>query len=289
MSKAHLSAIGRIDTVCFGRKSERTRENLEALLETSSGGAYVSLDGVEVTGYVFTRVLGKTAYIGPLGVDPGAQNRGVGRQLMNAAMQFLKPQCSTLGLEMRPESGKNIGLYQSLGFVTGFPSIDYVFPESIDMPQDTGVTICELVSEPDEILVDQISAASDIHFDGTDYGAELRWAMNRQRGTVLVATASGSAIGFLANVPDLLPMAWGAIIPAQNDEGVMLALLAEMARLTQPTTPVLRVNTAHQRIHRLLVGKRFRSLRSCNRMFLQDYLEGQMCTKHPLVIRAWIG
>lgn len=285
----HLERVGEIDAVAFNRTA-RSRENLSGILGVARGGAWVFIEQGEVVGYVFTRLLGDLAYIGPLGVEQSLQGRGIGRMLMHRAMAFLKPKCKVLGLETMPESGKNLGLYQSLGFLMGFPSIDYSFPEkAIRVDEPAGLMIKDIVAAKDFGAIREISTLGRQQFENSDYAVDLEWCVRAGRGTVLFATQDGAVAGFMAHTPAVLPMCWCGIRNHDGFEDTFAALAEALGSAVSTRPLVFRQGTRYQRMNNLLLRYGFRPMRSRTRMLLAGYEGQHMQPSDELVTRAWIG
>jgi len=63
---------------------------------------------------------GVEGWMGPLAVRPDRQSGGVGKVIVNAAIDWLKSEgVATIGLETMPRTVENIGFYARLGFVPG--------------------------------------------------------------------------------------------------------------------------------------------------------------------------
>lgn len=69
--------------------------------------------------------MGNEGYLGPLGIIESYQNMGLGKALISKSIDYLIKNCNMIGLEVLPENGNVIGIYQRMGFTPGFPS--YLF------------------------------------------------------------------------------------------------------------------------------------------------------------------
>jgi GNAT superfamily N-acetyltransferase len=93
----------------------QTERDWHIFLKASPKGCFVAVDCERVVGTVTTIRYGEqTAWIGMLLVDAGYQRRGIGRALMQRALEHLA-NCSYVKLDATP-LGR--GLYESLGFQT---------------------------------------------------------------------------------------------------------------------------------------------------------------------------
>lgn len=86
----------------------------EMLLDAASGGCFVAVEGDDVVGTVTTvDYEGRFNWVGMALVDPAMRGRGVGTQLLRAAIDYGR-ELGTVRLDATP-AGK--GLYDTLGFV----------------------------------------------------------------------------------------------------------------------------------------------------------------------------
>jgi len=76
-------------------------------------------------GAIFSHTYGKLGWIGTFGVSTEYQEKGLGKQLMLKAIDYLDKEknVTKLGLETMPDSAVNIGLYSKLGFKPAFHTI----------------------------------------------------------------------------------------------------------------------------------------------------------------------
>ena len=65
---------------------------------------------------------GTEGWMGPLAVRPDRQGEGLGRQIVQAGIEWLRGQgATTIGLETMPRTVDNIGFYSRLGAGAGAP------------------------------------------------------------------------------------------------------------------------------------------------------------------------
>jgi ribosomal protein S18 acetylase RimI-like enzyme len=92
------------------------REPTLACLAVNPSGCFVAEDD-GIVGYVFSRYCGEIGWIGPFGVHPDQQGRGLGRLLLMASSDGLeRAGCRVIGLETMPDSPYNVGMYIRAGF-----------------------------------------------------------------------------------------------------------------------------------------------------------------------------
>lgn len=132
MLPADIDAVRDADLRAFGpyhrqkgraQMPPRARENLLACRALHPAGCFVAEDE-GVAGYIFSRVWGMLGWIGVFGVGAERQGRGIGGQLLAAAVESLeRAGCTTIGLETMPDSPNNVGLYAGRGFRPAVPTL----------------------------------------------------------------------------------------------------------------------------------------------------------------------
>ncbi len=130
MEEEHLDEIIRIDEATFNRTEPRSIENLHALRISDPDGCFVIKDANRIVGYTYSKTIGNEGYLGPLGIIPEYQNKGLGKALILKSMKYLVKTCNVIGLEVLPENG--IGLYQRMGFIQVFLPTYSKFPMDLN-------------------------------------------------------------------------------------------------------------------------------------------------------------
>ncbi|MDP2859155.1 MAG: N-acetyltransferase [Bacillota bacterium] len=297
-TRDYFEAIARIDAEGFGRNEPRSHLNLQSLVDTSEGLAFTYLHQREPAGYIFSRRLGETAYIGPLGVRADVQDKGVGRMLMLASMDGLRTRSQIIGLEVRPHNVKAIGLYARLGFVNTYPSLNFPVPGCSELDRlverdGTGTT--RLVEFEDIVATRNAGAVHDIarftfeEFGDIDFSMDLAWALGEGNGWVIVARGPGGKVsGFMALVPELLDMVWGAV-SEHSGYGAAAMLLRELRRRAPERKMLLRVNARYVPLCSFLASSGFRLSGVTSRMLLEGFQGDSLLPSNKLMLRAWIG
>lgn len=90
-------------------------------LESAGRGAMVWRDkSDEIVAFNLAHLSGVEGWMGPLAVRPDRQGEGLGRQIVQAGIDWLTSQSArTIGLETMPRTVDNIGFYSRLGFLPG--------------------------------------------------------------------------------------------------------------------------------------------------------------------------
>ncbi len=143
MQKKHIPQVIEVLTATFsdwflkrrGRSRSRKRkpECFYPYLDIESDGCFIALERTQVIGAIFTHVWGKFGWIGTFGVHPDFQEKGIGKELMLRAIEYLdkKKNVTSLCLETMPDSSSNIGLYSKLGFKPAFLTIRLNKPNTV--------------------------------------------------------------------------------------------------------------------------------------------------------------
>lgn len=103
----------------FNRKIENIRINYEIC----EGGLFVAEIESQIKGFIFARELGKIGWIGTFAVSDKMQKRGIGKELLKKAIEYLESSgCEIIGLETLNTAFKNIEIYLKSGFQAIKPS-----------------------------------------------------------------------------------------------------------------------------------------------------------------------
>ena len=90
-------------------------------IEDAAGGAMLWRDERgEIAAFNVAHVSGSEGWMGPLAVRPDSQGNGLGKRVVQGAVEFVRSRgATTIGLETMPRTLDNIGFYSALGFVPG--------------------------------------------------------------------------------------------------------------------------------------------------------------------------
>lgn len=95
----------------------RSLRNMEYYMGKDPGGSFVALDGKKVIGSILSHTWGSVGWFGPLEVNPVCQDKGYGKSLVAASIDYLKSRgCTTIGCETMASSPRNIAFYMKQGF-----------------------------------------------------------------------------------------------------------------------------------------------------------------------------
>lgn len=160
----------------------RTRENLLACHALYPAGCFVAENG-GVAGYIFSRVWGKLGWIGVFGVAAERQGRGIGGQLLAAAIESLERMgCTTIGLETMPDSPDNVGLYAGRGFRPAVPTLTLTRAAQVHLGAPAAVPL----SRMGEAGLTAVTGVSHAALPGLDLAVEARNAAEFGWGETLL-------------------------------------------------------------------------------------------------------
>jgi GNAT superfamily N-acetyltransferase len=219
MSEEHFNEIIKIDEATFNRSEPRSISSLEALRISDPDGCFVLIDNNRVVGYNYSKTMGNEGFLGPLGIIRKYQNKGFGKVLIKKTIEYLIKNCNVIGLEVLPENGNVIGLYQRIGFNSGFPS--YLFQahygyEFEISSNEFNVTSSKKMSHSEfEKVLDYIERWTQSSYNGLSFKKQLD-NTRKFKGEVLIAFNDGDPVGFLGYSKTLLPTLWGAISDVDN-------------------------------------------------------------------------
>lgn len=286
--KDFFQQIRDIDTIAFSREVPRTIENIIAMSESNPDGCFAAIENGKVAGFLFSKIFGKEGSIGPLAVHPDFQGTGCGKKLLSAGIEYLKSNCSVIGLEVNPSILKNIYVYNSIGFITAFPTLIF---------NTSSVT---LKNEPTEIRIQEIDSfnehgfsldAVDLwlyeDFNGVSFINEIKSAL-KNNGTILAAFNNLQAVGFLVYCPTTHPFAWGAVKESEKQSDILLQLVNSLNSLYKGSIPIA-VNSRFQTAMGVLSVQNYTIRLSMNRMLLKGYEGDYFKSANSVLLRAWMN
>jgi GNAT superfamily N-acetyltransferase len=141
---------------------------------------------------------GAEGWMGPLAVRPDHQGLGLGRTIVEAAVERLRSVgVTTLGLETMPRTVDNIGFYSRLGFVPGCLTI--TVGRDVGSRAARGVT-APRYSEGSEAeraqLLQRCRAALDVIAPGYDFSREIELTTALDLGDTVILEQGGAVVGF---------------------------------------------------------------------------------------------
>ncbi len=190
---------------------EFTRFKVGEMLATDGFAGLIAERAGELLGSAFVDRRGPVAGVGPVTVDPGAQDDGVGRALMEAVLQRERGRGAVgIRLVQTAYHYRSLALYAKLGFAVREPlSVLQGTPPALSLP-GLGVR-----SAHDRDLASCGELCARVH--GHDRNGELRDAI--AAGTARVVERPGRVSGYAAG----FGYGWHAVAETNED---LIALLA---------------------------------------------------------------
>jgi GNAT superfamily N-acetyltransferase len=167
-------------------------------IRDAAGGALMWRDAAgELVAFNVAHRSGEEGWMGPLAVRPNRQGTGLGRLIVETAIQRLRSQrVTTLGLETMPRTVENIGFYGKLGFLPGHLTIT-VTGDSTERSLKRGLVRLSALSQADR---DELLAACRRRLDrsapGADYSSEIMLTIELGLGDALCIERSGGVEAF---------------------------------------------------------------------------------------------
>ncbi len=177
-------------------------EFLEMYLDSNPEGCFVIEDKGKILAYCFSRLWGKVGWIGPLSVLPAEQGKEYGKQIVSAAIDYLKGRKTiTIGLEMPAGSSKNLGFYVKLGFIPQETTVDLIKNVSNIKPQlQPGIRLINYndcsVEEKTKFIKRATVFNKELH-RGLDYSSEIKLTSKHSFGDAFLIEKSGKLFAFL--------------------------------------------------------------------------------------------
>lgn len=254
-----------------------------AIHDAGTGAMVWRDEGDRLVAFNIAHVSGVEGWMGPLCVRPDRQVGGLGKEVVTAAIEWLKGRgARTIGLETMPRTVDNIGFYSRLGFVPGHVTLtltaDAVAKSrgAADVP-----TLGRLNPATRVRRMDDIRALVHALAPGYDFTREIELTLALGLGDVVLAEQGGVLNGFA--LCHAVPLAEGgsrdevrALKIAAADPEAFLAVLdlgAAWAQRQAARRFGVRCQTAYQECYTALVQRGYRVRWSDLRMSLMGYPE----------------
>lgn len=297
MEEKDLEEIIGIDEITFNRPEPRSIKNLSALRISDPEGCFVLIDKSKIIGFTYSKTMGNEGYLGPLGIIPSYQNRGLGKALISKGIDYLIKNCNVVGLEVFPENGDVIGLYQRMGFAPSFPSYLYQISEGFNLKKinsnNLSVTnACEVSPSEYDTIMEGIDEWTNNSYNGLSFRNDLD-ATFELDGDILVVFHEDKPAGFLAYSQNLIPTLWGAVDSNIKDyklqKEMMESLIHEFDMLNGFEDVIIQVNSRYNVFVDILFEMGFRLRRSVNRMYYKGFEGDSFKQSNQLLMRPWRG
>ena len=225
------------------------------------GGTLAEEDG-EVVGVAWVHPRGPVATIGPIAVDPRAQGRGIGRRLLDRAVELAGRGVPQVRRVHEAFNTHALGLYLHAGFRVVAPLLDMELPAGTALP----------AAPPSRAVVVRPATADDrtrlLARDARGFGAPRPQNVDLYltRGRALVAESPTALIGYALGIGF---RGTGYLGSASADDpalllSLLLTLAAELA--SHGVTVRTLIPAADRRLVEGLTTAGFRVFRACHYM-----------------------
>lgn len=115
---ADAERIAQLEGVLLGRDAWTESQVADELVATGRRALVFTGGGTSLGGYVITMTLGDVCDLQRIGVDPGWQRRGVGGELLAAAVHHaVRDGAERMLLEVAADNAGAVAFYREAGFV----------------------------------------------------------------------------------------------------------------------------------------------------------------------------
>jgi GNAT superfamily N-acetyltransferase len=252
-------------------------------IEDAGGGAMLWRDeGDRLVGFNIAHCSGREGWMGPLCVRPDRQLGGLGKEIVAAAIEWLRARgVTTIGLETMPRTVDNIGFYSRLGFVPGHVTLTMTC-ETQQRGRRGALPL--LGGRNAAARRDTIAAAAalvDGLLPGVDFTREIELTLALELGEVVLVEREGRLDAFA--LCHAAPLAEGGardevrVLKLAATDGEAFTEALELAGAWSQRLAIrrlaVRCQTADSAAYRLLVERGYRVRWSDLRMTLEGYPE----------------
>ncbi len=271
-----------------GSPAVRSLEMVASCWRRDPQGCFVMEGDHRLLGSIFSCTWGRVGWFGALGVLPEAQGQGIGKELIQASVGYMRKEPARLiGLETQPDVPGNLGLYGRLGFELRLPTVFLMrdVPGAEGLP--ASVRLWSEATQTERVRwMEDLRRAADQITPGLDYSKEiLAWGQPGQ-GEVLILLDGETAVG--ASVLPLIPALDGdrsALasvrtlflhpgITVEDGLGELLQATGYVASGRGLQSLVVCCNGRHARALDVLYARGYRAIRSMVRLVLRGTDDG---------------
>lgn len=228
---------------------------------------FAAVAGDRIIGSVIGMDWGSAFILGPLTVDPAEANRGIGRRLMSAIMEFVAArQFPLAALYTLPNSAKHLRLYESYGF-----EAQRLTPVMAKMPAASAAVphpLSALAASDRAAVIAACRAVADSIFPGLDLTREITAIAAQSLGETLLLVRGGAIAGFaLCHLGPGSEAGSGALFVkfacvrpgAADDFTALLDACETLAARRGAQRIIAGVNMARDAAYRIMLGRGYRA------------------------------
>jgi GNAT superfamily N-acetyltransferase len=250
-------------------------------IEDAAGGAMMWRDERgEIAAFNVAHVSGTEGWMGPLAVRPDSQGGGLGKRVVQSAIDFVRSRgATTIGLETMPRTLDNIGFYSALGFVPGRLTLTLTLDAgSADRPPLLYGRLRDVEKAPTREACAALVASLQ---PGYDFTREIELTDSYSLGDTTLLVKGSALVGFA--ICHSVPLVEGRareelrvlklVIEREAYLEDMVRALCDHARRSGTRRVAIRVQGEYEGMYRRLVALGGRVRWSDLRMSLADYQE----------------
>ncbi len=228
---------------------------------------------------------GVEGWMGPLAVRNDRQGLGVGRAIVEVAIEWLRGQgVRTIGLETMPRTVDNIGFYSRLGFLPQYLTVTLTANARAQRVRGSFLLLGELPPDDRAAQVARCRDRLDRSAPGYDFSRELELTWELGIGDALAVERDGALVGFAlwhsAPLADARPADELRVLKlfADSDDAFdrLLTALEICAARMGIRRVAVRCQTAYAAAFRLLIKRDYRVRWTDLRMTLEGYPEARV-------------
>ncbi len=258
-----------------------------ALRDAGDGAMAWTDERGELVAFNVAHHSGVEGWMGPLAVRPDRQGLGLGKAIIQSAVEWLVEQrVRVLGLETMPRTVENIGFYSQLGFTPGYLTITLTADVVQRSVRGRFLRLSELSQRERTAWFARCRETLDAVLPGYDFTRELELTAQLSLGDVVVI-GSGSEVAAFA-LYHSVPLAEAR----PGDELRVLKLYAESigafdklivalescAAKLKLRRVAIRCQTVHRAAYRYLIQRGYRVRWTDLRMWMEGYEEPVLTT-----------
>ncbi|HEY2805486.1 MAG TPA: GNAT family N-acetyltransferase [Gemmatimonadales bacterium] len=255
-----------------------------AIADAGQGAMLWRDEGDRIVAFNIAHHSGTEGWMGPLCVRPDRQLAGLGKEIVQGAIEWLKRQgAKTIGLETMPRTVDNIGFYSRLGFVPGHLTLTMTGDASRSRGMSMPPTLSALTPAERAGKMEEIGALVSSLAPGYDFRREIELTLELSLGDVVMVSRGSVMSGFA--LCHAAPLAEGggrdearvlkvAALDLRALDDVIGAASAWASRLAIRRV-ALRCQTAYGPAYRALMAHGFRVRWSDLRMTVDGFPEIQ--------------
>ncbi len=255
-----------------------------AIADAGDGAMLWRDEGDRLVAFNIAHRSGREGWMGPLCVRPDRQLGGLGKEIVLAAVEWLKARgVTTIGLETMPRTVDNIGFYSRLGFTPGHVTLTMTCETGTKGRRPAPPVLGSLEGADRRARAAEVAALVQELAPGTDFTREVDLTLELGLGDVVLAERNGALAAFA--LCHAAPLAEGGgrdevrvLKLGAQDVAALSAVLEAAAAWAQRLAIrrlAVRCQTAYPDAYRALVAGGFRVRWSDLRMTLAGYPERQ--------------